>query len=126
MGHATRGATRGAASDEGAIIGPTTRITGRVSGDGDVTVEGVIDGPVAVRGNLRIASSGRVTEAVSAHDVEIAGALEGDVQASGMVRLLAGASVRGDLKGSGIALDEGARFSGRIDCDFDLPKEIAG
>jgi len=42
------------------------------------------------------------------------------------VRLAAGARVRGNLKGSAVAIDDGARFSGRLDCEFDLPPELGG
>ena len=35
-------------------------------------------------------------------------------------------TVRGNLRGSAVAIDEGARFSGRLDCEFDLPPELGG
>ena len=48
------------------------------------------------------------------------------MSASGPVRLVSGANVRGNLRGSAVAIDEGARFSGRLDCEFDLPPELGG
>jgi len=72
-----------------------------------------------------VAEGASVTSgAVEAASVTIAGVLEGDVAATGTVRLAAGARVRGNLRGSSVAIDDGARFSGRLDCEFDLPPEL--
>lgn len=115
------------ASDAGARIGSGARIRGRIHGDGDLVVEGQVDGELAIRGELTIAEGGAVTsEAVEAQSVTVAGTLEGDVAATGPVRLVAGARVRGNLKGSAVSIEEGARFSGRLDCEFDLPPELGG
>jgi cytoskeletal protein CcmA (bactofilin family) len=110
-----------------ARIGGATRVRGRIHGDGDLLIEGHVEGDVAIRGDLTIADGASVTsKAVEAHAVTIAGALEGDVAASGPVRLESGARVRGNLRGSAVAIDDGARFSGRLDCDFELPPELSG
>jgi cytoskeletal protein CcmA (bactofilin family) len=112
---------------EEARVGSTTRIRGRILGDGDLVIEGQVEGNVTLRGDLTIAEGGRVeSESVSAHAVLIAGTLEGSVVATGPVRLSPSARVRGNLQGSAVAIDDGARFSGRLDCEFDLPPELGG
>jgi cytoskeletal protein CcmA (bactofilin family) len=111
----------------GARIGNGARVRGRIHGEGDLVIEGTVEGDVAVRGELTIAEGGSVSsEAVEAQTVTIAGALEGDVSATGPVRLAAGSRVRGNLRGSTVSIDDGARFSGRLDCEFDLPPELGG
>ncbi|HEY3819190.1 MAG TPA: polymer-forming cytoskeletal protein [Polyangiaceae bacterium] len=111
----------------GARIGSGARVRGRIHGDGDLVVEGQVEGDLAIRGELTIAEGGNVaSETIEAHSVVVAGGLEGDVAASGTVRLVAGARVRGNLKGSAVSIEEGARFSGRLDCEFDLPAELGG
>ena len=110
-----------------ARIGSGARIRGRIHGEGDLTVEGHVEGNLAIRGDLTIADGGSVTsEVVEAQSVAISGSLEGDVAASGPVRLASGARVRGNLRGSAVSIEEGARFSGRLDCEFDLPPELGG
>jgi len=112
---------------QGARIGSAARVRGRIHGDGDLLVEGQVEGDLAIRGDLTIAEGGSVTsKAVEAQSVTIGGTLEGDVSATGPVRLVAGAKVRGNLRGSAVAIDEGARFSGQLDCEFDLPPELGG
>ncbi len=110
-----------------ARIGSAARVRGRVHGDGNLIVEGHVEGQLAIRGDLTIADGASVTvEIIEAHAVTIAGALEGDVAATGAVRLGASARVRGNLRGAAISMEEGARYSGRLDCEFDLPPELGG
>jgi cytoskeletal protein CcmA (bactofilin family) len=110
-----------------ARIGGGARIRGRVHGDGNLVVEGSVEGELAIRGDLTIAEGASVTcESVEAHAVTIAGALEGNVSATGPVRIAAGARVRGDLHGTAVSIEDGARYSGRLDCEFELPPELGG
>jgi cytoskeletal protein CcmA (bactofilin family) len=122
--------TRTAASaSEGreARIGAGARVRGRVVGDGNLVVEGRVEGQLAIRGDLTIVEGATVTsEAVEAHAVTIAGTLEGDVSATGAVRIASGARVRGNMRGTAVSIEDGARYSGRLDCEFDLPPELGG
>jgi cytoskeletal protein CcmA (bactofilin family) len=110
-----------------ARIGSGARVRGRIHGEGDLVVEGQVEGDLVLRGDLTIAEGASVTsEAVEAAAVTIAGALEGDVAATGPVRIAAGARVRGNVRGSAVSIDDGARFSGRLDLEFELPPELGG
>lgn len=110
-----------------ARIGGSTRVRGRIHGDGDLVVEGQVEGDVAIRGELTVAEGASLTsKAVEAQTVTIAGAFEGDVAATGPVRVVGGARVRGNLRGSSVSIDEGARYSGRLECEFELPAELGG
>jgi len=108
-------------------IGSAARVRGRVQGEGDLVVEGQIEGDLTLRGHLTVAEGGSVScDAVEAESVTIAGSLQGEVVANGAVQLAASARVRGNLKGSAVTIAEGARFSGRLDCAFELPQELGG
>jgi cytoskeletal protein CcmA (bactofilin family) len=125
MAQARTTAARGDARE--ARIGSSARVRGKIRGDGSLVVEGHVEGDVSIRGDLTIAEGASVkSEALEANGVTIAGSLEGDVVAAGPVRLAATAQVQGDVRGSAIAIDDGARFVGRIDCEFELPPELGG
>jgi cytoskeletal protein CcmA (bactofilin family) len=109
-----------------AVIGKTTRVRGRVSGDGDLLIEGNVEGDITLRGDLTIAEGGRATSTIEASAVTLRGELDGDVRASGALRIEAGARVRGDMQGETISLEEGAEFVGRFDAPFELPAELGG
>lgn len=108
-------------------IGSAARVRGRVQGEGDLVIEGHVEGDLTLRGNLTVAEGGSVAcDNLAAESVTIAGSLQGEVTATGPVQLGATARVRGNLKGSAVSIAEGAHFSGRLDCDFDLPEELGG
>jgi cytoskeletal protein CcmA (bactofilin family) len=109
-----------------AVIGRGTRVRGRVSGDGDLLVDGAVQGDIMLRGDLVIGDGAQATSNVEARAVTVRGELEGDVRASGLVRIEAGAKVRGDMHGESVAIEEGAEYTGRLDADFELPPELGG
>jgi cytoskeletal protein CcmA (bactofilin family) len=108
------------------ILGRGARVRGRVGGDGDLRIEGQVEGDVRISGQLSIEEGGAVTGDVEASAVVIGGALTGDVAARGAVTVRAGARVEGNLGGAEIVLEEGASYEGRIEAEFDLPPELTG
>jgi cytoskeletal protein CcmA (bactofilin family) len=118
---------RGSANtDEANAIGPSVRVRGRVSGEGDLRVEGSVDGDVRVTGALAIDARGTVLGNTAARSVEVEGTLTGDISAVGTVHIRGGARVTGNVTGAEIALDETAAFVGRIEADFELPDDLEG
>jgi cytoskeletal protein CcmA (bactofilin family) len=107
-------------SSEVSVLGPSTRVTGRVSGDGALRVEGNVRGDVQISGDAEIAQGGSVEGNVVAASLDIAGTLLGDVVSRGPVAIRGGAVVRGELRGSEISIEPGSRVSLRVTTDFDL------
>ena len=101
------------------------RVRGRVRGDGDLRIEADIEGDVLVKGALELDAGSSVAGAVEASRVTVAGDLTGDVSVSGDVAITATGSVQGNVTAAGLSLEEGGRFIGEIDADFDLPEVIA-
>jgi cytoskeletal protein CcmA (bactofilin family) len=121
---ASRTTSRGGAnagSDEPNVLGRGVRVRGRLQGEGDLRIEGAIDGDVRVSGVVEIAEGGTVHGEIAGQRVVVEGTLEGDVTSEGTIVVRGGAKVRGDLRGTEIALDETAGFVGRIEADFELP-----
>ena len=116
--------TSRAHSGEATSISAGTRIRGRVTGDGDLVVAGTIEGDIHVRGDVTIADGASCASNVEGHGVTVAGALTGDVSASGSVTIGSSARLRGNVSGSAVAIEDGASFAGRIDCDFELPEGL--
>src|SRR5262249_9756787 len=109
-----------------AVIGQSTRVRGRVSGEGSLRLEGAVDGDISIDGDLVIVSGGRASSNVEARAVTIGGELEGDIRARGVVRIEGSGHVRGDIQGESVAIDEGAEYTGTLSADFELPPELGG
>ena len=111
---------------EESVLGRGARIRGRVAGDGNLRIEGQIEGEVTIGGDLTIEDGASVNGNVEAASVVINGALTGDVTARGPVAIRATAKVTGNMGGAEVSLEEGAAFTGRIDAEFDMPPELTG
>lgn len=109
-----------------ASIGRTTRVVGRLTGDGDLLVEGRVEGELSLKGHLEVAEGAFVTAPVEASDLTVDGTVDGDVVARGDVVLRPNGVLRGAIRAAQVAIEEGARFTGRIEMDVELPAELGG
>jgi len=105
---------------EPSVLGSGTRITGRVSGDSPLRIEGTLRGDVQVSAETEIAPGGSVEGNVQAEAVDVGGSLVGDVTARGAIAIRSGALVRGELKGSEVSIEPGARVAVRLDTEIEL------
>ena len=98
------------------VIGPTLVFKGELSADEDLFIEGRIEGTIAHhKKNLTIGKQGRVKADIDATTVFIEGQLIGNIRSDGTVTLFKGADVKGNIFCASIVMEEGARFSGKID-----------
>jgi cytoskeletal protein CcmA (bactofilin family) len=105
---------------EVSVIGPSTRITGRVGGNGVLRIEGVVKGDVHVSGGAEVAEGGSVEGSLQAESLEVAGTLLGDATTRGPIAVRSGALVRGELRASEVSIEPGSRVSLRLDTQVEL------
>ena len=98
------------------LIGKSFVIKGQVSCDGDLYIDGQVEGSVDPKGNrLTIGPDGRLKANVTARAVLVQGKLEGNIQASERVDLKQTAVVVGDIVTQRISIEHGACIKGRIE-----------
>lgn len=99
-------------------IGTTIVITGEITSNEDVTVEGRVDGQVLVRdAALTIGERAELKADVRGARVTVRGTVNGAISATERIELAATATVDGSLSANRVILAEGAHFNGRIDMD---------
>jgi cytoskeletal protein CcmA (bactofilin family) len=99
-------------------IGPSLVITGELTSDEDLTINGQVKGPVAVRtGTLTIGEQGRVESDVRGARVVVHGAVTGTIAATERIELHKSAVVSGSLSANRVVIADAATFNGRIDMD---------
>lgn len=102
------------------LIGKSFVIKGQVSCDGDLYIDGQVEGSVDPKGNrLTIGPDGRLKANVMARVVVVRGRLEGNIQASERVDLKQSAVVVGDIVTQSISIESGAEIKGRIEVHGD-------
>ena len=105
-------------------IGKSFVIKGEVSCDGDLYIDGQVEGSVDPKGNsLTIGPDGRLKANVIASAVVVRGTLEGNIQASERVDLKQSAVVVGDIVTQSISIEPGAQIKGSIEVQGGLSKD---
>jgi len=92
------------------IISASLRIVGNLVSDGDVQVDGVVDGDVRSR-KLTISEGAAVNGAIEADDVRIHGIVNGQITAKNVL-LGATAKVLGDVIHADLIVESGAFLEG--------------
>lgn len=106
------------------VLGKNVRIRGRISGDGDLVVQGSLEGDVTLRGDFTLDEGAEATSTITARGVVVAGALEGAIVADAEVTVTSSGRFRGDVRAAQVTIEDGAVFAGRLDAEFDLPPEL--
>lgn len=106
------------------LIGKSFVIKGQVSCDGDLYIDGQVEGSVDPKGNrLTIGPDGRLKANVTARAVVVLGRLEGNIQATERVDLKQSAIVVGDIVTQSISIESGAHIKGSIEVHGESSKE---
>lgn len=92
------------------IISSDMRITGNVTSEGEVQVDGVVDGDV--RGaHVSVGATGHIAGAVSADRILVRGKVNGQIRAQ-IVTFTRTAQVKGDVFHDTLSMEAGAKLEG--------------
>lgn len=97
-------------------VGKSVRFKGDINGDGDVDIDGTLEGSVSVPANtVTVRSSGFVQGCITARNVIVGGKVNGDITARERIELKASARVDGEVEARRIVVSDGARITGRVE-----------
>lgn len=103
-----------------ATVGATIRIKGDVTGKGDVFVSGTVEGTIDLADNqVTVEGTGRVKGSIVGKRVQVNGTVIGDIAALDKLSISSTGTVRGTIVAPRVAVEDGAKFKGRIDMDID-------
>lgn len=94
------------------IISADVKITGKIVSQGELDINGQIEGDVRASA-LTVGETGAVKGEVVAESVVIRGTVEGRIRAR-KVQLCTGAKVRGDIFHASLAIEPNALFEGAV------------
>jgi cytoskeletal protein CcmA (bactofilin family) len=99
-------------------LGRSLVVTGELTSDEDIAIDGQVHGRVSVReATLTIGEHARVEADIRGARVEVRGQVTGSIAATERIALHASADVEGSLSANQVVIADGAKFEGRIDMD---------
>lgn len=102
------------------IIGKTVTVKGEIIGHEQLTVEGVVEGKIAIETTVLIKEGGLVKADVDAAELNIAGGVVGNISVKEKIEIVSGGYVMGDIKAPRLIINDGASVKGNIDMEIKL------
>ena len=101
------------------VIGQGIVVDGEITGTAPIIIEGTVKGRIELDSTVVVAPSGLVEADVLSNEVEINGAVTGNVTARERAEIKTDGRMVGDIKAPRILIADGAGFKGHIDMDVD-------
>lgn len=107
-------------------IGRGLSLNGRLGGEGEVRIDGMLEGEVDMRGRLEVGEDATVRGPVAVSTAVVSGRIHGSVRADRSVTIREGGRIDGDVHASSVAIDDGGVLAGGVHMDFELPDDVSG
>jgi cytoskeletal protein CcmA (bactofilin family) len=104
-------------------IGADVSIKGETTFEGQMRIEGKIEGKISSKGRIAIGKGAQVTADVSVGQATIEGTFKGNFTAMERLELTSSAHVMGDIRAPKLVIAEGATFVGNCHVAPDALKE---
>ncbi len=97
------------------VIGESILISGKLTGDEDLTVRGRVEGELTLSRTLIVEPSGVVKANVAVKNAIVSGVVVGNINATESVELTRECRMVGDVRAPRVIIVDGASFRGRVD-----------
>jgi len=100
--------------DAETIIGASIKVKGNFQGQGNIIIEGMLEGSLKTEANLFIGDSARVVASIESKDASINGEVKGNIKSRGYLALGSTAKIFGDIQYGEISIEKGAVVNGQL------------
>ncbi len=94
------------------LIGAGTTITGDIQSDGDIRIDGSLNGNIITKGKVVVGTTGKINGEITCKNFDLSGKIEGKVNADMLLSLKPSANILGDISAGKLAVEPGAVFTG--------------
>ena len=110
------------------LIGVGTEIKGDISSNGDIRIDGILQGNLKTKGKVVIGETGTVKGEIKCKNSDVEGNIEGKIHVTELLSLKATSNLAGDIIARKLAIEPGSKFTGNCkmtsDTEIhDVPKE---
>jgi len=95
------------------IIGESIKVKGNFNGNGNIIIDGSLEGSLKTKGNVLIGEKAKVTANIEAQEVIIDGEINGNLSVKEYLAVGATARIFGDIDCSQISIERGAIINGK-------------
>ncbi|PRY89219.1 bactofilin family protein [Mongoliibacter ruber] len=95
------------------VISRETHITGDITAQGNIRIEGTVDGMVKSTTKVVIGDSAIIRGNITSKEAEISGKIEGEVICSELLFLKKSAIINGNISTQKLVVENGAIFNGK-------------
>ncbi len=94
------------------LISSGTEITGDVNCNGDIRIDGTLNGNLNTKGKIVVGETGKAKGEVNCKNADISGRIEGKIIVSELLSLKPSSLISGDIVTNKLAIEPGAKFTG--------------
>jgi cytoskeletal protein CcmA (bactofilin family) len=94
------------------LVGAGTTIKGDINCNGDIRIDGSLQGNLNTKGKVVIGETGKVKGEIVCKNSDLSGELEGKIKVSELLSLKSTAKIFGDIIANKLAIEPGSKFTG--------------
>lgn len=95
------------------ILSAGVKIDGNILSEGDMRIDGKVNGNVTSNGNLTLGEKSHIIGDVKAKNITLCGHVEGIISSQEKLVLESGSRVIGDITAKTLVIEAGAKFDGK-------------
>ena len=95
------------------IIGPSVKVKGNFTGQGNIIIEGEVEGNIKTNKFLLVGNRAVITASIDASEAKIGGTINGNITIKGYLEITASARINGDINVAEISIERGAMINGK-------------
>ena len=95
------------------IIAAGTTVKGDISSNGDIRIDGILQGNVQSTAKVVIGANGVVDGDISGQQADIMGKINGTIKVKDLLQLKGGSTVTGNIHASKLQIETNANFNGQ-------------
>lgn len=100
--------------DAETIIGASIKVKGNFQGQGNIIIEGALEGSLKTEANLFIGNHAKVVADIESKDAIINGEVKGNLRTHGYLALGRTAKIFGDIQYNELSIEKGAIVNGQL------------
>ena len=101
------------------LISNGTDITGDIKSNGDIRIDGLLNGNLKTKGKLVIGETGSIKGEITCKNTVVEGSVNGKITVSELLTMKATSSLKGDINTRRLAIEPGAKFTGNCNMSMD-------